>query len=84
MSRRIGQPVRVRITSHGKPRAFTWRDMVYRVQVLSTWKLATRWWDYEREVDHTYYPVETRDHQIFELYRDAGQGDIWVLDVCRD
>lgn len=36
------------------------------------------------EADRTYYRVEMRDHQIFELYRDAAQGDVWVLAVCVD
>jgi hypothetical protein len=43
-----------------------------------------RWWDYEREVVRTYYRVKTPDHQIFEVYCDAAQGDCWVLDICRD
>lgn len=84
MSRRIGLPVRVRMDATGQPQAFTWRGVAYRVRVLSMWRLATRWWDYERQVDRTYYRCSTRDHQIFELYRDSAQGDVWVLDVVQD
>lgn len=84
MSRQIGLPVRVQLRADGQPSTFIWRGITYQVHVLSIWKLATRWWDYERESDRTYYRVETADHQIFELYRAAAQGDVWVLDICHD
>jgi hypothetical protein len=84
MSRRIGIPVRVERDARGQLLAFTWRGGVYRVRVLSVWRLATRWWDYERAADRTYYRVETADHQIFELYCDDAQGGVWVLDIVQD
>jgi hypothetical protein len=84
MSRRIGLPVRVKIQHDGQPTAFTGRDVYHHVQVLTVWKLATRWWDYERELDRTYYRVETADHQIFDLYCDGAHGNARVLDVCQD
>jgi hypothetical protein len=42
------------------------------------------WWDAGREVDRTYYRVETADRQLFELSCDATQGSGWVLDVIQD
>jgi hypothetical protein len=77
MSRRIGIAVRVQMRAVGQPSAFTWRGETFRVRVLSRWWLATRWWDYEREADRTYYRVETADHQIFERYRDAARCTAW-------
>jgi hypothetical protein len=31
-----------------------------------------------------YYRLLTADGQVFELYRDAAAGDVWVLDVVQD
>src|SRR5690348_9587860 len=86
LSRRIGLPVRVQATPSGQLCAFTWRDNTYRVRMLRAWRLATRWWDTGREADRTHYRIETTDdaHQIFELYRDAAQSDVWVLDTVLD
>jgi hypothetical protein len=84
MSRWIGIPVRVEMRLDGQPRAFTWRHTTYHVQVIAEWHLMDRWWDRERQADRTYYRVLTADHQVFELYRDAAQGDVWVLDKVQD
>lgn len=43
MSRLIGQPVAVQARADGSPLAFNWHGVLYRVRVLSRWKLATRW-----------------------------------------
>jgi uncharacterized protein DUF6504 len=84
MSRRVQQPVPVEVRTDGTPQAFTWRGTAYRVRVVGCWRLATRWWDAGREVDRTYYRVETADHQLFELYCDAAHGHGWILDVVQD
>lgn len=84
MSRHISAPISVQKRPDGIPVAFTWRGITYRGQVLSVWKLSTRWWETGREVDRTYYRFETREHEIFEMYRDDGQGGVWVLDICQD
>jgi uncharacterized protein DUF6504 len=84
MSRRVHQPVPVETAPDGKPHTFTWHGVTYYVRVIGHWRLATRWWDAGREVDRTYYRVETADHQLFELYCDAAQGHGWVLDVIQD
>ena len=68
----------------GRLCAFTWREVTYHAHVIGSWHLTTHWWDYQNEADRTYYRVETPDHQIFELYRDAAQGDGWSLDACQD
>lgn len=59
MNRRIGLPVRMQLRAVGHPRAFTWRDVIYPERVPSSWLLATRWLDYQKEADRTYYRVET-------------------------
>lgn len=44
MARRIGDPVAVETRDDGRPIAFTWRRVMYRVRVIGQWRLATRWW----------------------------------------
>jgi Domain of unknown function (DUF6504) len=90
MSRRIGHPVAVQTRENGQPFAFNWRGVLYRVRVLSHWRLATRWWEPAGTVDRHYFRVVTSDHQVFELYYEAAptaaipDGKRWVLDVCQD
>jgi Domain of unknown function (DUF6504) len=65
-------------------RAFTWRGRRYQVaEMLGSWHLQTRWWDRERHSDRTYYPVQTPDFQVLELYHER-LSDAWVLDVVQD
>ena len=82
MSRRYREPITVRVL-HGQPVAFTWRHQHYRVRVIGRWRLRTFWWDPKRATDRTYYRVQTREHQVFEVYRDGTTG-AWVLDVVHD
>lgn len=85
MARRINEPITV-LTRRQQPTAFTWRGATYRVRVIGSWKLATRWWEAGSTVDRTYFRVQADDQQIFELYREAAApgGDRWVLDICQD
>ena len=88
MARRYGEPISVQ-TRDGRPAQFRWRGRVYRVRVIGTWRLATRWWEVERgaAVDRVYFRVQTADQQVFELYCEmagAAQHQGWVLDVCLD
>lgn len=82
MARRYGQPVAVEVAG-GRPVAFTWRGRRRAVAVIGDWRLVARWWDAGRATDRTYYRVQTRDWQVFELYHDAATG-VWVLDACLD
>ena len=84
MSRQILQPIRVWTDAVGKPVRWTWRDATYTGHVLSWWKLSDKWWDADRYSDRTYYRMETRDHQIFELYRDAAKDRLRVLARIQD
>jgi uncharacterized protein DUF6504 len=84
MSRQILRPVKVWTDAKGQPVRFVWRDVTYRGQVRSMWKLSDKWWDPDRYSDQTYYRLETADHQIFELYRDAAQDGLWVLSHIQD
>jgi uncharacterized protein DUF6504 len=90
MARRYGEPIRV-VAHQGRPVAFTWRGVNYNVQVIGTWRLATRWWAAETgaSVDRVYFRVRTADQQVFELYCELAkaapnQAGPWVLDVCLD
>ncbi|HKW21852.1 MAG TPA: DUF6504 family protein [Ktedonobacterales bacterium] len=90
MARRYGEPIHV-VAHHGRPVAFTWRGVNYSVQVIGTWRLATRWWAAETgaAVDRVYFRVRTADQQVFELYCELAktapdQAGPWVLDVCLD
>jgi hypothetical protein len=90
MTRRYGEPISV-VAHHGQPVAFIWRGASYRVQVIGTWRLATRWWAAETgaEVDRVYFRVRAADQQVFELYCELAktspdQPGLWVLDVCLD
>jgi hypothetical protein len=82
MSRQILQPIRVWTDAVGKP--VRWREATYTRRVLSWWKLSDKWWDADRYSDRTYYRIETKDHQIFELYRDAARDGLWVLARIQD
>jgi uncharacterized protein DUF6504 len=84
MSLWVHQPVPIEVGPNNAPTAFTWRGVTYRVCVVGCWRLATRWWDAGWEADRTYYRVEAADHQVFELYCDATQGNCWMLDVIQD
>jgi len=90
MARRYGEPIHV-VAHHGRPVAFTWRGVNYSVQVIGTWRLATRWWAAETgaAVDRVYFRVRTADQQVFELYCELAKTapdrhGPWVLDVCLD
>ena len=77
MARRCGEPITVR-TRGGYPCAFTWRGVTYRVRVIGSWRLATRWWERETgtAVDRIYFRVQAADFQVFEVYRElAGSAD---------
>jgi hypothetical protein len=82
MARRYGEPVAVEAVG-GRPAAFTWRGRRRAVVVIGDWRLVARWWDSRWATNRTYYRVQTRDWQVFELYHDAATG-AWVLDVCQD
>jgi hypothetical protein len=85
MSRYIGLPVKgVKKDANGAPVAFTWRGVTYRGKVISTWKLSDRWWERETESVRTYYRLETRDHQVFDLYREHTSRGLWVLSHIQD
>ena len=83
MARRYGEPITV-LAHDSQPTAFTWRGITYRVRVIGTWRLSTRWWEKRSAVDRVYFRVQTADQQIFELYCETAQGERWVLDVCQD
>lgn len=86
MTRRYGEPVAM-VARDGQPVTFTWRGTTYRVRVIGTWRLSTRWWEVETgmAVDRVYFRVRTTDQQVFELYCETAQHDErWVLDVCLD
>jgi hypothetical protein len=82
MVRRYRDPITVSLAD-GLPAAFTWRGVRYVVAVIGTWQLAARWWDAERATERTYFRVQARDLQVFEIYHDVVSG-AWVLDVCQD
>ncbi len=84
MSRQILRPVRVWTDANGRPKRFIWRETTYSGRVLSWWKLSDKWWDADRYSDRTYYRLETQDHQIFELYRDAAKDGLWILARIQD
>jgi hypothetical protein len=92
MSRRISMPVRVELDASGRPRAFTWRGVRHRVEVIGCWHLCDRWWVSPAEADWTgkgpsdrhYYRLLTRDHQVFEVYRELMSKGLWVLDIVQD
>jgi hypothetical protein len=82
VGRRYRQPIAVTLVE-GQPVAFTWRSCQYRVHVIATWRLSTRWWEADEAVDRCYFRVMTSNHQSFDLYHDL-LTDTWVLDVCHD
>jgi hypothetical protein len=84
MSRQILRPVKVWTDERGWPKRFVWREVTYSGRILSWWKLSDKWWDAEKYSDRTYYRVETAEHQIFELYRDAAKDGLWVLARIQD
>jgi hypothetical protein len=84
MSRQILRPVKVWTDANGRPKRFVWREITYRGRVLSWWKLRDRWWEPDRFSDRTYYRLETKDHQVFDLYRDAAKDGIWILSHIQD
>lgn len=79
MARRIGQTIHVETRRDGHPTSFKWRRVIYRVRVLSRWKLSPSWWMPADEIHRTYFRVATTDHHTFELYHDHIQR-IWVLE----
>ena len=81
MARRIGQTIHVETRRDGHPTSFRWRRVIYRVRVLSRWKRSTRWWMPADAVHRTYFRVATDDQQTFDIYRDAAQGGVWVLEI---
>jgi hypothetical protein len=84
MSRQILQPVKVWTDVQGHPKRFAWRKTTYTGRVISSWRLSDRWWEPKAYSDRTYYRLETADRQIFELYRDAAKGGLWVLARIQD
>jgi hypothetical protein len=82
MSRHYGEPITVTLRGE-QPVGFTWRGRHYRVRVIGTWRLATRWWDEERAADRHYYRVMTPDFATYELYRELAS-DRWVLSRVLD
>ena len=84
MSRQILRPVKVWTDAKGQPTRFVWRDVTYQGKVRSMWKLSDKWWDADRYSDRTYYRLETADHQVFDLYRDAAKDGLWVLSHIQD
>lgn len=84
MSRRIGLPVPVDLDAGGLPCRFEWRGHVYRVRVISVWRLQDRWWDRERHSDRTYFRLLAADHQVFEVYREHTSAGLWILDRIQD
>lgn len=62
--------------------------VTYKVRVIGRWHLMDRWWQQTGERGRSnryYYRVQTRDHQIFELYLDVAQRPpLWILDVIQD
>lgn len=88
MARRYGELITV-LSHDGQPVAFTWRDVTYRVRVIGTWRLSTRWWETGASVDRVYFRVQAADQQVFEVYHETAhtkpeRGERWVLDVCLD
>lgn len=84
MSKQILRPVKVWTNANGHPTRFIWRDVTYRGHVVSVWRLSDKWWDDDRYSDRTYYRLETADHQVFDLYRDAAKDGLWVLSHIQD
>jgi uncharacterized protein DUF6504 len=84
VSRQVLRPTRVWTDDRGQPTRFVWRDVTYHGQVRSMWKLSDKWWDADRYSDRTYYRLETADHQVFDLYRDAAKDGLWVLSHIQD
>jgi Family of unknown function (DUF6504) len=76
--RRYRDPVDVTLAADGLPAAFRWRGTWYRVAVIGSWRLEARWWEPERAAARVYYRVQTRDHQVFELYHDRGPHQLAV------
>jgi uncharacterized protein DUF6504 len=84
VSRQILHPVKVWTDATGQPVRFVWREMTYSGRVVHSWKLSDRWWEPDRYSDRTYYRLVTRDHQAFDLYRDAAKDGLWILSHIHD
>jgi uncharacterized protein DUF6504 len=84
MSRQILRPVKVWTDTKGQPKKFHWREVTYSGRVVHSGKLRDRWWEPDRYSDRTYYRLETADHQVFDLYRDAAKDGLWVLSHVQD
>jgi hypothetical protein len=84
MSRQILRPVRVWTDETGAPVRWRWRETVYTGRVVHTWNLSAYWWEPERYSNRFYYRMETRDHQIFDIYLDAAKDGIWILSHIQD
>ncbi len=78
------QPVKVWTDATGRPIRWKWRDVTYSGHVLSWWKMSDKWWDDDLYSNRTYFRMETRDHQVFELYQDAAKDGLWVLARIQD
>ena len=84
MSRQILRPVKVCTDATGQPKRFVWREVTCSGRVVLSWKLRDRWWEPDTYSDRTYYRLETVDHQVFDLYRDAAKDGLWILSHIQD
>jgi hypothetical protein len=84
MSRQILRPIKVWTDEAGQPKRWSWRDVTYTGRVIHTWNLSAYWWEPEKYSNRFYYRMETRDHQIFELYRDDAKDSVWILARIQD
>jgi Family of unknown function (DUF6504) len=98
MTHAYRQPIAVTPDADGRPVAFDWRGVGYRVlAVLATWHLRDRWWEEGTAgtdgpdggaSDRTYYRLQCasasgRTELVCEVYHDA-VGDRWVLERVYD
>jgi uncharacterized protein DUF6504 len=69
MAHRYGYAITVTLR-RGRPVAFVWRGLEWRVQVIGRWKLQDRWGYAQRRAERWYWRVMTADFQVFELYHE--------------
>jgi hypothetical protein len=84
MSRQILRLVKVWTDANGRPMQFVWRETTYSGRIIHSWNLRARWWEPDRFSDRTYFRLETRDHQVFDLYHDAAKDGLWILSRILD